>query len=401
MQSPNRRLSGLPLKGADTRRGRARQSSSASPPETISRFGGIDRAFEIERQLEPLWRDVLQLPHVEPLDNFFDLGGNSLMAVRLFAEVADRFGVKLPLSSLFRNGTIAAQARLLMASTTHASHWSPIVPIQPSGSRPPFFLVHGIGGEVLSFAALAQHLGNEQPIFGLQSGAPDTHDDTDTIESVAARYVTALRAQAPIGPYLLGGYSAGGAIAYEMAQQLRSAGEDVALLAMLDASAPRTRGASLTPRSVWRLVKNVAYWPIDDEFLRSGWTAQRARLRAKVKAIRVRGTHSGTSAALAAGTDVRDLFGLWQVPDHARTVSRALRAHEHCLSPSRVRWRGHALSRQNAQPDLSRASRSRMEPACAWWSGRPPHPGIARHDSEGATRATTCCGLDRQPARRG
>lgn len=319
LAAPDRRLSSLRVAGADARRGRRGSPGPLPSPVQIAPVArSLDGVSAIERQLEPLWREMLSLPTVGVGDNFFDLGGNSLTAIRLFSELERRFGVSLPLSTLFGNGTIEAQARLLASGALRAPARSPLVPIQPLGTRPPVFLVHGIGGEVLSFGALAGHLGTDQPIFGLQASRHDTDQQGDTIEAVAARYVAAIRAREPEGPYLLGGYSSGGILAYEMAQQLRDGGHQVALLAMVDAPAPRATAAPLTPDNLWRLVKNAAYWPLDDEFLRSGWAAQRARLRAKVKAVQARGRHAGTAAALAAGADVRDLMGLWKVPPRAR-----------------------------------------------------------------------------------
>ena len=120
------------------------------------------------------------------------------------------------MSTLFRNGTIDAQAPLL-SQTAAADVWSPIVPIQPLGTRAPLFLVHGIGGEVLSFHALADRLGTEQPVYGLQADSRDNGSRTCSIESVAARYVEAMRHVQSDSPYRLGGYSSGGVIAYEMA----------------------------------------------------------------------------------------------------------------------------------------------------------------------------------------
>jgi thioesterase domain-containing protein len=109
------------------------------------------------------------------------------------------------------------------------------VPIQPSGSRPPFFCFHGAGGNVLIYRKLSQYLGSDQPFYGLQSQGLDGHSAIpETIEEMAALYVKEIRAVQPHGPYLLGGYCLGGSIAYEAAQQIRAAGEEVALLAFFD-----------------------------------------------------------------------------------------------------------------------------------------------------------------------
>ena len=316
LEQPDRRVADIPLAGAAAARALPR-AAVEPPPIEAPTAPADERVAAIEHRLQPLWCRVLEVTSVDPNDNFFELGGHSLLAVRLFADIEREFGVRLPLSSLFRNGTIGAQARLLSAQSAQADAWSVVVPIQPLGDRPPFFLVHGIGGEVVSFGALAESLGERQPMFGLQAER-DVDATADRVETVAARYIEAMRAHTPRGPYYLGGYSSGGVIAYEMAQQLEAAGEQIALLAMIDASAPKAAPEPVTPHTVWRLVKNAAYWTLDDEFLRSDWASRRARVSAKLRAIRARGRHQTNSAALAAGADVRDLLGLWHVPPHAR-----------------------------------------------------------------------------------
>ena len=114
----------------------------------------------------------------------------------------------------------------------------------------------------------------------------------------------------PRGPYRIGGYSSGGVIAYEMAQQLHAAGARVALLAMLDSTAPRTNPRELTPAVMWRMLKNAAYWPVDDEFLRSGHLDQVRRMTSKIKRRR-------------AAADIRDRLGVWRFPESARDTLEA------------------------------------------------------------------------------
>jgi thioesterase domain-containing protein len=165
-------------------------------------------------------------------DNFFELGGHSLIAVRLFALMETEFGRRLPLATLFRAPTVAQLAAMLDTESGSAS--SSLVPIQPSGSLPPFFCVHAVGGNVLEYYDLAKHLGTDQPFYGLQSRGL-TGDTPDTrIEDMAAHYVNEMRKVQPVGPYFLGGRSLGGMIAYEMACRLRADGDEVAMLALLD-----------------------------------------------------------------------------------------------------------------------------------------------------------------------
>jgi thioesterase domain-containing protein len=171
-------------------------------------------------------------------DNFFELGGDSLLAVSLMSQINKQFERELPLSALFLTPTIEGLASTL-GQQADSLPWSPLVPIQPAGSKPPFFCIHPIFGVVFPYYQLAYCLGFDQPFYGLQPLGLDTEQVPLTrIEDIAAHYIEALRRVQPSGPYFLGGWSFGGLIAYEMAQQLLSSGDQVALLAILDTLAP-------------------------------------------------------------------------------------------------------------------------------------------------------------------
>jgi syringomycin synthetase protein SyrE len=316
LADPDRRLSEVALYGPSADRPCARVDARTAVQAPATRRESAEPTG-VETALVEIWQKILEVSHVGIDDDFFDLGGNSMLAVRLLAEIEDRFSVTLRLSTLFRDGTVRMQATLVSSGRSAVDARSTIVPIQPLGAQRPFFLVHGIGGEVISFQALARHVGGNHPIYGVQADTSANGYCPSRIEDVAAHYLRAIRAIEPRGPYRLGGYSAGGAIAYEMAQQLRAAGEDVALLAMLDAPAPGSREAGLTPATAWRLLKNAAYWPVDDQFFRMGWPAQRARVRAKFKAMQTR-IRRRRSAQDSETGDVRDRLGLWAMPASAR-----------------------------------------------------------------------------------
>jgi amino acid adenylation domain-containing protein len=171
-------------------------------------------------------------------DNFFELGGDSLLAVRLMAEIHQQFERKLPLSTLFLTPTIEGLASTL-EQQTDSLPWSPLVPLQPAGSKSPFFCVHPIFGVVFPYYELAYSLGFDQPFYGLQPlGLDGERPPFTCIEDMAAHYIEALRRVQPEGPYYLGGWSFGGLVAFEMAQQLLSSGHQVALLVILDTLAP-------------------------------------------------------------------------------------------------------------------------------------------------------------------
>jgi thioesterase domain-containing protein/acyl carrier protein len=192
----------------------------------------------VELQLVQLWEEVLNVRPVLIDDDFFELGGDSLIAVRLIARIRQIFQRDLPLATLFQSSTILQLGHVLRQEIDPRS-LSPLVAIQPQGSLPPFFCVHAIGGEVLSYYELAQSLGLDQPVYGLQAPAPaEIGDETISLEETAARYIEAVREVRPHGPYHLAGYSYGGVVAFEMAQQLRRQGEEVAFLALLDGFSP-------------------------------------------------------------------------------------------------------------------------------------------------------------------
>jgi aspartate racemase len=153
----------------------------------------------------------------------------------MFVRIEQAFGRKLPLATLFQAPTIEQLAWKLNAAHATESEWPSLVPIQPLGSRPPLFLVHGAGGNVLLYNALARHLEPDYPLYGLQSqGLDGKSRPLETFEEMAARYLQEIRRVRPRGPYLLGGYCLGGTIAYEMAQRLAAAGEKVPMVVMLD-----------------------------------------------------------------------------------------------------------------------------------------------------------------------
>ncbi|KAB8332532.1 amino acid adenylation domain-containing protein [Scytonema tolypothrichoides VB-61278] len=209
---------------------------------------------ELERQIAEIWEEILGQA-VGIRDNFFDLGGHSLLAVKLFAQIEKKFGFRLPLATLFTANTVESLAKMLCEQQRKAivhqvlgpaheeddsvTSGSCLVPIQPKGSKPPFFCIHPLGGEILCYRPLALHLGQDQPFYGIQpQGLDGKLPPLNRIEDMAALYIQEIKTIQPTGPYFLGGYSLGGMIAYEMAQQLYSQGETVDILAMLDTCRP-------------------------------------------------------------------------------------------------------------------------------------------------------------------
>ncbi len=229
-------LDALPL----TPNGKVDRSALSSPEYAQSRAADADAAPQdaIEQQLVDIWETVLAVPRIGRLDNFFDLGGQSLLAARLFAEIRQAFDLNLPLATLFQAPTIEALAHIIRQDEAAAS-WSSLVELQPDGANPPLFLVHPGGGNVLSYRELALRLGAAQPVYGLQAqGLDGQQSPMRRVEEMAAHYLRAVRSVRPQGPYVIGGLSTGGDIAWEMAQQLQAMGQDVALVVLLDTYGP-------------------------------------------------------------------------------------------------------------------------------------------------------------------
>jgi len=224
---------------------------------------------ELELRLARLWEETLGVKRVGRRDNFFDLGGHSLLAARLFARMEKEFGRKLPLSVLFTAPTVE-QLAVLIRQEGWAPSWRTLVPIQPQGSRPPIFAVPGVGGNVVGYAPLADLLGSDQPLYGLQARGLDGEEaPLTTFEEMAAHHLAEIRAVQPKGPYHLVGLCIGGVIAYEMAQQLVRAGEEVGMLAMLETWPPppvrRIRASARLDRALaffWLLLDRLKQYSI-------------------------------------------------------------------------------------------------------------------------------------------
>lgn len=192
----------------------------------------------IEERLVEVWMNLFGVKQVGIQDNFFDLGGHSLLALRLIHEIQNIFQQSISLSVLLQEATIEHLAQVLRQGDD-ALLFSSIVAIQPQGKRQPFFCVHPGSGNILCYRELAYQLGTDQPLYGIQD--PDIYEEAFTplsIEKMAARYVKALRTIQPEGPYILGGYSFGGCVAFEMAKQIQALDQEIAHLIIFEGIAP-------------------------------------------------------------------------------------------------------------------------------------------------------------------
>jgi aspartate racemase len=192
----------------------------------------------LEKQLVEIWEDTLGITHIGIDDNFFDLGGHSLSALRMVNQIREKTGSEIPLETIFQAPTIKGQARYI-TNTGLKEKWSPLVIIQPKGDRIPFFCISPSVIDVVTYRNLAKHIHSDQPFYALyvRKDMPPralSEDEGDVIDG----FINAIQKIQPHGPYLLGGYSAGGKLAIEMARRLSIIGEKVNLVVLFDSFAP-------------------------------------------------------------------------------------------------------------------------------------------------------------------
>jgi amino acid adenylation domain-containing protein len=203
----------------------------------------------VESRLVQIWESVLGVRPIGIRDNYFELGGHSLLAVKLMNRIEEAFGKVLPIATLLQAPTIE-QLGAIVRQKGWSPPWSCLVPIQTGDSKPPFFCVHGINGAVVRFHDLSHYLGSDQPFYGLQAQGLDAgHPCHTRTEGMASHYIKEIRSVQPQGPYFLGGYSFGGAIAFEMAQQLAAQGQKDVLVVLFDTNFPQRRPASMSRKA--------------------------------------------------------------------------------------------------------------------------------------------------------
>lgn len=213
---------------------------------------------ESELELTKIWEEVLGQHPISVTDNFFEIGGRSIQAVRLFGQIERRLKSNIPPTALIQYPTIRALAGLI-SGENNSDSWSSLVPLRASGDKPPIFCIHGGGAHVLFYQPLARYLGPDQPVYGLQPVGLDGIESTHTsIEEMAAYYVDIVRKVQPLGPYTLVSTCFGIAVTLEMGKILDQLGDSISTLVMVDSAPPKflTLEKSFSPGRFMQAVGN-------------------------------------------------------------------------------------------------------------------------------------------------
>jgi acyl transferase domain-containing protein/thioesterase domain-containing protein len=231
----------------------------AIPPARQASLNGAVPKDDVQSRLVELWEAAFKIKPISVDHDFFQLGGDSLLGARLFTQMEKTFQVDLPLTALLEAPTIRQLAEIIGGRKTRSPHCLAVV--QPLGTRPPLFCVHGHTGNILFTRKLSRSLGPDQPLYGLAAKGLSGEEPHHTIEDMAADYLREIQTVQPRGPYYISGYCFGGMVAYEMAKLLKTQGEEVALLVLFNAPSPGSlkgwpfRPIFLTKRITYELRK--------------------------------------------------------------------------------------------------------------------------------------------------
>ncbi|MEM1369095.1 MAG: thioesterase domain-containing protein [Cyanobacteria bacterium P01_H01_bin.15] len=241
---------------------------------------------DLERKLVAIWEQVLNRQPIGVQDNFFNLGGHSLLAIKLFAEIEKQFERTLPLAALFQAGTIAELATFIRER--RFEEHSCLIPMQTMGERPPLFFLPPAGGHMLVYERLANNLGPDQPMYGLEFQAPANDDaQSSSIQNTVSEFIRAMRQVQPNGPYYLIGLSFGGLLAWAVAEELQRRGESLATIILLDCAAPgTTKRLTGIPRFIavasWVIYERVRhFWRIYRDGIKKRLLSKKCNLESR------------------------------------------------------------------------------------------------------------------------
>lgn len=272
---------------------------------------------DTERAIARIWEDLLGVTNIGAHDDFFDLGGHSLIAVRLANRIEKQLGEKIRLSSLLEARTVRQIAAMLGGSPSGGA--SSLVAIRPTGDLPPLFVPHAVGGEVLIFSELARLLDPRQPFYAFRSlGHDGSVPLLRTIEDQARAYCSEMQALQPRGPYYLAGYSHGGRVCYEMAQQLRAQGLEVAFVGVIDTWPHEQLARGI--RWIGESLVNFPKW-LEVDMATTDWRGNLDRLRRA--GLILRRMAAGLLSRAPAVRDVREDMDIGYLPDHVQQTYEA------------------------------------------------------------------------------
>ncbi|WP_316833090.1 non-ribosomal peptide synthetase [Pedobacter aquatilis] len=208
---------------------------------------------EMERIILSIWSSILGIGDIDKDDDFFEIGGNSMLAVKMIAEIERKLGKRFALATLITNSTIRKLARRI-ESSDEQEQWESLVPIKTAGTKTPLFLVHGAGLNILLFRSISKFFDEDQPMYGIQAfGLNDEKEIPQTIEEIARKHIEEIVQVHPTGPYAVAGYSLGGYIAFEIVRQLLALGKEVSFLGVIDTYAINRKSSE----SNIKLVKKI------------------------------------------------------------------------------------------------------------------------------------------------
>jgi amino acid adenylation domain-containing protein len=310
-------LEAMPL----TPHGKIDRAALPAPQVSLSRSGReyVAPRNDLQQQLVDIWEELLKLHPIGVMDNFFELGGHSLQMLMLVARVEERLGKRVPMADLFNDPTVEHLSELI-GHGKESLFQSLVLPLRTEGTNPVLFSPHAGGGHVWCYKDLVQYLGDDQPVYGVRPREPETGLVYHTqIVAMASDYVEAIRGLQPVGPYWLSGWSMGGIIAFEMARQLEQQGEQIAMLALIDAAAPDAEESEFNwviLLSIFALDLGLTYESLNAATEQKAAASQMAQLRR----VWVAASRAGLVPSEMTLVEFRKLFDTFKI--HANTMRR-------------------------------------------------------------------------------
>ncbi|MEM1369391.1 MAG: thioesterase domain-containing protein [Cyanobacteria bacterium P01_H01_bin.15] len=322
-----------------TPNGKVDRPALPEPQWQLESVGGEPRD-ELERSLIQIWQQLLNVPSIGIHDDFFALGGHSLIAVRLFAHLKTEFSKELPLATLFEAPTIADLATIIR-NNTHPKKTN-LIPIQPEGDRIPLFFFPPAGGHLLVYERLARNLGSEQPVYGLEFYTSDVEGSPKSLEKQVELFIAAMRQGQPRGPYFLVGLSYGGLVAWTLANKLQEQGDELGGVILLDTSAP----GDVRALNGLNQFLSVLRWVVFDR-VRHCWRLSRDRTTSLLKLAPVR---KAANTITTADSRQRDQEVAHRLQTRVQQVVSTLQQQSRSSLSERLKYWGARLLTRSSAP---------------------------------------------------